>query len=179
MLPYWWDNFADQAWSAGFLAGQVRWPAESRIPILWYGSPDPRSSPTGRPVDLATFANWFERFQPDAIVSCAPFVRGQIDQLGLSIPRDVAYVDLFLGNAGHGVAGVRENCERVGEIATELLIGQMRQNSRGLPDVATATLVEGSWVDGETLPALWSRSRFPDEQPAPDGCHEPALVLVP
>ena len=179
VMPYWWDNFVDQAWSAGFLARQGRLPEGCRIPILWHGSQDHRSPCNGRPVDLTVFANWFERYQPEAIVSCAPFVRGQIDQLGLGVPRDVAYVDLFLDGTGRSVAGVRENCEHVGEIATELLIGQMRQNRCGLPAVATTTLVEGRWVDGESLPPLRPRDQWLDERPAPNGSDDPALVLVP
>ncbi len=41
----------------------------------------------------------------------------------------------------------------LGEVAAELLIAQMQQNARGIPDVATTTLVQGGWHEGESLPS--------------------------
>ncbi|PTX91665.1 LacI family DNA-binding transcriptional regulator [Opitutus sp. ER46] len=156
VMPTLWDDAADQAWSAGFLAEQYRLPEESRIPILLYGErgrmPDETPDRTGPAVDIAALAAWYNRHEPEVIISIAPFVREQLTRLKLNVPRDVGYVDLFLEGTEHGVAGICENCERVGEVATELLVAQMHQNLTGLPPVPTTTLVEGRWTPGATLP---------------------------
>ena len=64
----------------------------------------------------------------------------------------MAFADIFVEQADGKTAGVLQNSERVGEIAVEVLAGQLLQNIRGIPTVPTATLVEGTWIDGTSLP---------------------------
>ena len=154
VIPYWWDDFVDLAWSAGFLAEQHRLPEQDRIPILFYADENPSSAvATGREslVPTPAFSEWFDRHRPEVILSKAEFVRPRLEQLGLSVPRDVAYVELYLVPDGT-TAGVRNNCERVGAMAVAALVGLMQQNSFGIPEIPTAMLVEGTWFDGATLP---------------------------
>lgn len=154
VIPYWWDDFVDLAWSAGFLAEQQRLPAQDRIPILFYADENISSAvATGREslVPTRAFSEWFARHRPEVILSKAQFVRPRLDQLGLAVPRDVAYVELYLEPDGTA-AGVRNNCDRVGALAVEALVAQMQQNSYGIPEFPTAMLVEGTWFDGATLP---------------------------
>ncbi len=154
VIPYWWDDFVDLAWSAGFLAEQHRLPEEERIPILFYADEDPSSAvATGREslVPSQAFSEWFGRHRPEVILSKAEFVRPRLEQLGVAVPHDVAYVELYLVPDG-ATAGVRNNCERVGEMAVAALVGLMQQNSFGIPEIPTAMLVEGTWFDGKTLP---------------------------
>jgi LacI family transcriptional regulator len=40
----------------------------------------------------------------------------------------------------------------VGEVAVEILVGQLQQHSYGLPALPTITMVEGTWRDGDSLP---------------------------
>ncbi|HVT73742.1 MAG TPA: LacI family transcriptional regulator, partial [Lacunisphaera sp.] len=74
--------------------------------------------------------------------------------LGLGVPEDVAFADLFADRAAPGTAGIRQHGERAGELAVEILSGQMLRNEMGLPRVATITSVTGSWVEGISLPVL-------------------------
>ncbi len=107
-----------------------------------------------QPVSQRLLAGWLERHRPDAILALGSSVCQQLGQLGFSVPNDVAFVDLSLEVDDRRWAGVRPNSERAGEIAVEMLIGLMQQNLCGVPDVPTTTLVEGAWVEGESLPAL-------------------------
>jgi LacI family transcriptional regulator len=68
------------------------------------------------------------------------------------VPKDVAFVELFVESEDGSMAGVRENCFRVGEVAVEVLVSSLHQNSTGIPPIATSTLVEGTWIDGASLP---------------------------
>lgn len=147
VLPRSWDAFVDFSWSAGFLAEQARLRSSDRVPLLLY------DGDSGSTVPSRVFADWYERHRPAVIVSYAPFVVETMYSLGLSIPADVGYVDIFLMKTDGSVAGVYENCEQVGETAMELLSSELQQNVRGVPQYPSATLVEGTWVDGASLPA--------------------------
>jgi LacI family transcriptional regulator len=155
VMPSWWDDCVDLAWSAGFLAEQSRLPAADHIPILFVGDsnqnpahPDP--SPT--PVPAPLFEQWLHEHRPEVLISYAPFVAPRLAAAGLRVPDDIAFVDLFLLGPDGRTAGVKHNCARVGEMAVEILDGQLQQNTFGLPEFQTATLIEGMWFDGESLP---------------------------
>ena len=73
-------------------------------------------------------------------------------KLGRRIPRDIAYADVFLEDFTGGTAGVRQNYDTVGAMAVEILAGQLQHNKRGVPEIPTTTLVEGTWFDGASCP---------------------------
>jgi LacI family transcriptional regulator len=156
VMPRWWDEFVNLAWSAGFLADQQRLAPKQRIPILYYaGTLRPEVSRRDSPefvVPKSAFAKWLDAHRPEVLVSYGPFVRPCLAALGLSVPKDLAFVEIFLETTDGRTAGVRQNCQRVGELAVEILAGQLHQHVSGVPSVPTATYVEGTWFDGESLP---------------------------
>lgn len=157
MAP-WWDDAAEQAWSNGFVAEQNRLPAEMRTPILRV-SGDQEDWASGRPAqpcssETTALTAWYQLYRPEVILGFSPIVLRQLTQIGLSVPQDVAYVDLCLEHSNSNVAGYRQNCEDVGEIAVATLIGQLQQNSIGIPRVATTVLVGGTWNEGHSLPTV-------------------------
>jgi len=158
VLPMWWDDIADQAWSGGFFAEQSRLPMEKRVPILRVGGSwrEWRLAQVGPDCssETDTFSKWYEAHRPDAIVGFSSTTLNEIERLGLVVPRDVAYVDLCLDRFDLSIAGVRHNPDVTGEVATGLLVGYLQQNLCGLPAVATATMVEGTWVEGASLPKV-------------------------
>ncbi len=97
-------------------------------------------------------AKWRRDYRPEVIVGYSPAVLGNLSQLGVVVPKDVAYVDLCLDRVDYRVAGVRQNGEVSGEVAASMLVGQLQQNLCGLPAVGTTTMVSGTWVDGASLP---------------------------
>jgi LacI family transcriptional regulator len=159
VMPAWWDAFVDHAWSAGFLAMQQLMPRADRIPILAY--PQGRK-PGDYSVPRPLLSRWLATHRPEVIMSYAPFVCGALQELGWEIPRDVAFVETFLDQPDGRVAGVHENCQRVGELAIDILSTQLQQNVRGVPEIPTVTLVEGSWCDGDSLPPAKAASARAD-----------------
>jgi LacI family transcriptional regulator len=153
VVPGGWDDFVDQAWSAGFLGEAGHLPEENRIPVLRYAMGVVTGVSPG-PVPREALEAWLAEYRPEVLVSASAFVRPPLEELGWSIPRDIGFVDLCLEETPGGAAGVRENCERVGELATEMLIAHLQQNNCGVPAVGTATVVEGLWVDGASLPSV-------------------------
>jgi LacI family transcriptional regulator len=85
------------------------------------------------------------------LISKEQFVQPLLAELGLAMPRDIAFAEIFLDPDGQ-TAGVRHNCERVGELAVEILDGQLQHHPHGVPSFPTTTLVEGTWFDGKSLP---------------------------
>lgn len=152
VMPHWWSEIGNLAWSAGFLAEQLKFPAEERIPVLFYGTEAVAPIQSDLAVPEPEFAKWIAEHRPEVIVSYSPFVLPRLKAMGLETPRDVAFVDIFLENDTGAIAGIRQNCERVGELAVEVLASQLQQHTLGLPSLHTTTLVDGTWCDGASLP---------------------------
>lgn len=157
VVPSWWDNGVRLAWSAGFLAMQQMLPVADRIPILNFPEKSDLDRAKGefavRPASRATLGRWLAEHRPEVLISYLPFVRDTLHELGVTVPRDLAFVDVFLeSDSDRRVAGIRQNCQRVGELAVEILVGQLQQHSYGLPALPTITMVEGTWCDGDSLP---------------------------
>jgi LacI family transcriptional regulator len=134
------DITVDRLWSAGFLWEQNTLRPSERIPAYML----PNAVP---------FARWYRKHRPEVIISKAEFVMPEFKALGLRVPRDVAFVDIFREQASNGAtAGVRQNHATVGELAVEILAGQLQHNKYGVPEIPTTTYVEGTWLDGASCP---------------------------
>jgi LacI family transcriptional regulator len=118
-----------------------RWYKESKADV----TPDPKP-----------FDDWMKRYRPEVVISKASFVLPLFERLGLRVPHDGAFVDLFLGEFSGKTAGVRQNHARVGALAVELLAGQLQHNKFGVPQVPTTTFVEGTWYNGSSCPMPFS-----------------------
>jgi LacI family transcriptional regulator len=153
-----WNHAVDHQWIAGYLCEQQDLPVRQRIPAHIFPEPHPverwfNENKTPVVVDLPAFAAWLDRYQPDVVISKGSFVLPALRKLGRRIPRDIAFVDIFLDDFSGQTAGMRQNHETVGAMAVEILAGQLQQNKRGIPDIPTTTYVEGTWFDGASCPA--------------------------
>lgn len=160
VIPRWWDDGVQYAWSAGYFADREAITGLEPVPVLRYPWPDdslhhPPAEP-GIPADA--LASWWREHRPDVILSHGPLVMEALEALGLRVPEDVAFVDLMLTRTDGAHAGVRHNSRRVGELAVEILSGQLQHHVFGVPPLPTVTLVEGTWFDGASLPAVVSRA---------------------
>jgi len=134
-----WDITVDHLWQAGYTWEQQSFAARDRIP--------PYLLPNKTP-----FREWLKKHQPEVIISKAEFVQPFFRALKLSVPRDIAFVDIFLEDNSGKTAGVRQNHETVGALAVEIVAGQLQQNKFGVPELPTTTYVEGTWFDGASCP---------------------------
>jgi LacI family transcriptional regulator len=152
-----WDHAVDHLWSAGFLCEQQALAPGERIPMHLFPEKEPverwlNESKTDVVVEHTAFARWFAKYKPQVVISKESFVMASLKKLELRIPRDVAFVDVFLEEFGGRKAGVRQNHETVGALAVEILAGQLQHNKFSVPEVPTTTYVEGTWFDGSTCP---------------------------
>jgi len=165
-----WDHAVDHLWTAGFLCEQQHLPTVERMPAHIFPEPLPVErwfNENNAPVvaDLPAFSKWFERYQPEVLISKGSFVLPLLARMGVRIPRDMAFVDVFLDKADGVTAGVRQNHATVGEVAVEILAGQLQHNKFGVPEIPTTTFVEGTWFDGLSCPPLAERSKSANRKP--------------
>jgi LacI family transcriptional regulator len=152
-----WDHSVDHLWSAGYLCEQQNLAPEDHIPMLMFPNAEPASawineSKSEVVAPRETFDRWFKKYRPEIILSKTSFVQPRFEELGLQVPRDVAFADLFLTEGTGVTAGMRQNHATVGEIAVEILAGQLQHNKFGVPEIPTTTFVEGTWFDGASCP---------------------------
>lgn len=141
-----WDITVDHLWSAGFLWEQQKLPAKDRIPAYLFPNKEP-------------LEDWIKRTRPEVILSKREFVLPTLEKLGMSVPGDMAFVDLFLDDFSGANAGVRQNHSTVGAQAVAILDGLLQHNIRGIPEIPLTTYVEGTWFDGASCPLLHPASK--------------------
>lgn len=152
-----WDHAVDHLWTAGYLCEQQVLKPRDRLPVHLFPEAEPRErwlneSEAEVFPDPKAFIAWFKRYRPEVIVSKASFVLPILKKMGLSVPEDVAFVDVFLTDFSGVTAGVRQNHETVGALAVEILAGQLQHNKYGVPEIPTTTYVEGTWFNGRSCP---------------------------
>jgi LacI family transcriptional regulator len=165
VIPETWDRAVDHAWSSSFLLEQNRLPAADRIPPLLQLESTAHTFGAEHSSCVSTeskrrFHQWFETYRPDVILGVYSAARPTLDELGIRVGSDVAFVDLLHDGVTANIAGVCQNCPRVGEVAVEILIGQLQQNLRGIPAIPTTTLIEAIWRQGSSPSASMSPPRM-------------------
>ena len=152
VLPRSWDEAMDLAWSAGFLAVEARAPECDRVAPLFYTTAPSAADVGHMTVAPDVLAEWLVREQPEVLLSFSGFVLPALRELGKRVPEDLGLVDVLLQDTSGTLAGMRQNCRRVGEVAMETLAHHLAHNITGIPAVPVAALVEGTWNDGASLP---------------------------
>jgi LacI family transcriptional regulator len=152
-----WDHAVDHLWTAGYLCEQQVLAARERMPAHLFPEPEPverwlNESKSEVLPEPDAFVEWFEKYRPEVIISKASFVLPLLRKMGLSVPRDVAFVDVFLDDFSGKTAGVKQNHTTVGALAVEILAGQLQHNKYGVPEIPTTTYVEGTWHNGASCP---------------------------
>ncbi|HEY8994478.1 MAG TPA: LacI family DNA-binding transcriptional regulator [Lacunisphaera sp.] len=152
-----WDHAVDHLWTAGYLCEQQALTARERIPAHLFPEPEPverwlNESKSEVFPEPEAFIEWFEKYRPEVVISKASFVLPIFKKMGLAVPRDVAFVDVFLDDFSGKTAGVKQNHTTVGALAVEILAGQLQHNKYGVPEIPTTTYVEGTWHNGASCP---------------------------
>lgn len=142
-----WDAYIGHTWLAGYLTaahGVHGVPERERLkPFI------------SREWNAEAFAKWFRTEKPDVILTLdRTFVWRWLAELGLRVPRDVAYVELDLppDETAAEVAGMRQSHEAVGEAAVSLVVSRLYHNETGPDKNRMITRIEGTWCDGATAP---------------------------
>lgn len=136
------DERVDRNLVVSFQIMQQGMSAANRLPVMLIKAPGKRD-----------FARWVRVHRPDAVVSFGGPAMQWLRDLGLSIPADVAYVELDLPDTSGACAGINQHSEALAATAVDLLVAQLHRNELGVPTLPKLMLIEGTWVYGATVRA--------------------------
>jgi LacI family transcriptional regulator len=101
--------------------------------------------------DTAHLKAWLKTNKPDAILTDVCELRAMLNEVGWRVPGRVGLAALSVLD-GNADAGIDQNSYEIGRAAVQLLISLINHNECGIPKICRELLVEGSWVNGKTLP---------------------------
>lgn len=140
-LPGYAEIISQYRRSAATLFMQEKLEQECRIPIF-----------QAKVHETEKLEAWIAEHQPDVILSQTPKWYRYLINAGYRIPEDFGYIHLGLSSRNDQFAGIDPNWEEMGRIAANQIIDQLNRNEVGVPEHPLVTLVQGDWIDGETLP---------------------------
>jgi LacI family transcriptional regulator len=154
VVPGTFDLRLGGSWTGGYIASQ-------KLLDMAYSLPPFISKEGMTEVSFKQkFKRWLDKYEPDAILTVDGRVIPALKQLKLEIPNDVAVASTSIADIPVS-AGINQNSEEIGRVAAETLISLINANDRGKPSVPRRILVEGSWVDGASLPDRRALSNKP------------------
>lgn len=139
------DERVNGKWTAAYLRYRHLQPDLDLAPPLVLPKPNQKE-----------FDRWFDKHQPEVLISVDRFGLHLAQGRGLRIPTDVAYATLDLdGDAAEisEVTGVDQNSHLVGAAAVDLLVAALHRGQRGIPAHPQRLEVEGTVRVGKTTPA--------------------------
>lgn len=126
--------------SSAFLHAQQSLPRERRVPAL-----------IERELTPDRFLRWYRRYKPDAIVALWDVVYPWLIDAGVRVPEETALALRSVREPDGRFAGMWENPRLIGARAVELLIDLVHRGERGVPEIPSCLMIEGTWVDGRTV----------------------------
>ena len=129
--------------TAGFLSARELLDSADSLPIFCIEKPI-----TGDLV--ARFQRWMEKEKPDALLSTVEH-KILLRDVGYRVPEDIAVAATSILDGGVD-SGIDQHPEEIGRVGFLLLNSLIHDGERGIPEVFRQILVEGSWVDGTSLP---------------------------
>lgn len=130
--------------AAGYLHHQMNFEPALQMPPLLLRE-------ASRDADQRALSAWLKRFKPDVIFTDIQFVPAMLAELRLRVPHDIglATTSTLDGNTD---AGIYQNSDEIGRAAVQLVISLIHHADFGVPIICREVLVEGRWVDGQSLP---------------------------
>ena len=128
----------------GYLTAQRQVPESERLPVFAMNKfPEAKRK--------KALAAWLKKTKADAIFTNMAEVPRLLKSMGIRVPEDVALaVTTVLDTTVD--AGINQQPEEIGRVGFLMLNSLINDGARGVPKIFRQILVEGSWVDGASLP---------------------------
>lgn len=141
-LPASLNERVDRQWVASFLAEQLGF--DQSVPLFVVDDPEWK---------FENFRKWFEKHRPDVVISHEEVVLDWMKRLAVRVPEDAGFVLLNCADQSGKFSGIHQNGPTIGQVAVDFLIAMIQRNERGVPSLPHSILVEGTWVEGQTVRA--------------------------
>ncbi len=143
-VTQWIVNRSQFGYSGGLFHFQQSLPPEDRVPLLLL----PHNT-ISRGFDA--FARWMHEHRPDALITFDTHVPGWLKRLGLRVPEDIGFVVHDWTPRMTDYAGINQRRDHLAAAAVDLVVTQLSQNERGVPDVQRQIMIPAQWVDGPSV----------------------------
>lgn len=134
------EERVNNAWLSAYTGAQYL--RHGAIPI------PPLLAPT---LDPETLGAWCETHRPQVVLGRSDQTLITLRKLGYRVPEDIGFASLDLLSGIETSAGVDQLREAVGARAVELVVEQLENNARGLPEHPKTVMIDGTWCAGATL----------------------------
>ncbi len=124
---------------------QKRWRTTTRATLRTYVFPKPEEK------EIGGIQDWIQRHRPDVVLG-EEIVWQAIRRMGWRVPQDVAFANVDAAPEFGQIGGFNQRHELHGTVAVDMVVGQLLQNERGIPAVPRSILIEGTWMDGLSIP---------------------------
>ncbi|MBC9889272.1 MAG: LacI family DNA-binding transcriptional regulator [Opitutae bacterium] len=111
----------------------------------------------GDPKLLKHLMDWIDSNRLDSILTSDIALTGSLKQIGIRVPRDLGLALTSVREVEGNHSGLDQNPFQIGQIAVQVLVDKINRSDNGEPEYCRRVLVEGHWVDGDTLPPLSCR----------------------
>lgn len=137
-------KYRGHLFEGGYLTAQRLVMPEERLPVFTLNDIEPR-------LRHDKLRLWLKANQVDAIITNLAEVPALLAETGIRVPEDVALATTTLLDTTI-TAGIDQHPVEVGRVGFLMLNSLINDGSRGVPEIFRQNLVEGSWVDGDSLP---------------------------
>lgn len=141
-------EYADsETFGAGFFWAQQQVPKRRQIPHLLIDRPTPIESLK------KALGKWIDKHKPDAIYTRYTELPELLSNLGHRVPEDIALATTSIIDTPID-SGIDQNSEEVGRAAVLALVSLINDSEQGIPEMLHEYLIQGKWVDGNSMPDL-------------------------
>jgi LacI family transcriptional regulator len=137
------DDLVEGRFSAGYHIGQHTLPIPQRLRPFYQIAAATK--------DRTQFHAWLKKEQPDVIFTLYNGVRAWVEEAGMAVPEDIGLIQLEWRPDRPEWAGMDQHNDLSGEAAIDMVIGMIHGNESGVPPFPRATLISGTWVNGQTV----------------------------
>ena len=138
-----WDK--SRMFGAGFLWSQHEASVRCRLPLFLLQQEDLEMS------QQRAFEQWLKKTKPDAVLTDSLAVPTMLEKAGYRVPEDIGLAATNVRDMPVA-AGIDQNTEEIGRVATLAVLSLIHDNDIGKPDLIREILVRGKWVEGKSLP---------------------------
>ena len=131
---------------AGFRIAQQSVSATHRLPVLSLVG----MNATQR---VKTLAAWVKKCRPDAIYTDVQHIRALLNKAGIKVPDDVAVAATTIRDTSAD-AGIDQHPDEIGRVGMLFLHSLITDGAIGIPKILRQTMIQGSWVDGTSMPPM-------------------------
>ncbi len=146
------DERANHGYWAGFATENRCIEPKNQIP--WFNFSVPRED------NLDQFHSWLNRYKPDVVIGINNHLLNWLQLLKYDVPNEIGFASFcavhpHLAQPLHKknllATGICPKNKIIGSTAMDLLVGMLHRNECGIPSDPKTILVDGCWVEGETV----------------------------